>query len=247
MRRMWQAGIIALIAVMAAPGSGLAQRDDVARWLLFSSWSVEVHGGFSDYGRFLLQALDSPDGIVAQRELEADNAFSLGLAFGTTILPRTGLRLAFTHTFSTDLNYRDDTGIGTDLFDIDGIASLSNSVLSLEVIRFVLPERIRLTPYGAGGVAVGWWNLSDQDLLIIAGDGDDTQVRWGAVGAIGLQYRARNNIVARLEATTYGMGNPFTGNESFVPTTGFTIDEPTRVRQTMIRLGIAYRFGRFDR
>lgn len=167
-------GMIVILVVVAAP-TGWAQRrgsDEDAEWFAgFPRWTLELYGGLANQGRFLLEALDGPNGIVQQRELRAENSFSFGGSVGATILPRTSARLAFTRT-STDLEYRDDTGDGSNLLDQDDVAGLSSNVLSLEVIRQVLPERIRLTPYGGLGIALTWWNLDERGAnpLIRAGE-----------------------------------------------------------------------------
>jgi hypothetical protein len=236
-------GLFAMTAQLLPAQTRAAEEED--RWLAgFPNWTVSLYGGLANQGRFLLQSVTFENGLIAQRELQADNSFTWGGAVGARILPRTSVRLAFTRT-STDLDYEDDTGTGLGLLDRDDVAGLSSSVLSLEALRFLLPPAVRLTPYGGLGVVATWWNLDERGLppLIVAGNGDDTQFRWGGAAVLGLQYRATANWAARLEATTFTIGNPFTGDESFVPLTGFTIDEPTRVRQTHIRLVAAYTFA----
>lgn len=249
--------LIPLLALLGAsfamPITASAQRgrsDEEPRWFAgFPNWTVELYVGLANQSRFLLQALpddfDDFDGITPQRELRADNSFSWGGSVAATILPRTSVRLAFTRT-STDLEYEDDTGTGSDIFDVDDVAELASNVLSLEVIRTLFPARARLTPYGGLGIALTWWNLDEESLLplIVAGDGDDTQFRFAGVAVLGMQYRPARRWAIRLEATTFKIGNPFTGDESYIPVTGFTIDEPSHVRQTHFRLAAAYTFGR---
>ncbi|HEX7048773.1 MAG TPA: hypothetical protein VF188_01075 [Longimicrobiales bacterium] len=243
-RRLAIVAWIALTAIMLSPGPAAAQRDEEARWFLgFPNWTIELYGGLSNFGRFLLQSPTIVPLVSAQRELTADNAFGFGGSIGATILPRTTVRLAFTHT-STELDYEDDTGNGSDLFDIGDVADLSSNILSIEAIRFLLPERIRLVPYGGLGFALAWWSLDDEEERdLISSGGDNTRLRLGGVGILGLQYRVSWHWRVRLEATTFGGGNPFSGEESFRPLTGFTIDEPTTVRQTLFRLAVAYTFG----
>jgi hypothetical protein len=77
--------------------------------------------------------------------------------------------------------------------------------------------------------------------------GIDTEFRPGGMSTLGLQYKVADAWRVRLEASSATIGNPFTGNDSFRPTDGFTIDEPTRVRRTDFRLGLAYTFGAPDR
>lgn len=243
-------GIIIIGIAVAAPAAQAQRRgsDDDARWFAgFPRWTLELYGGLANQGRFLLEALDGPNGVVPQRELRAENSFSFGGSVGATILPRTSARLAFTRT-STDLEYRDDTGDDSNLLDQDDVAGLSSNVLSLEVIRQVLSERTRLTPYGGLGIALTWWNLDERGgiPLIRAGDGDETLFRFGGSAVLGLQYRASRRWKVRLEATTFAIRNPFTGSTSYVPVTGFIIDEPAQVRQTNFRLGVAYTFPTSD-
>lgn len=260
--------VLFLFTVLAAlsPTAAYAQRDvgrdieEAVEWFLgFPSWTIEAYAGLSDHGRLLLQTVavvdndilfpPDPDELISlQRALTAKTSFSFGAAGGFTVLPRTTIRLAFNRT-SSDLEYENDTGLGVLLvddvvLDADDIGDLSSNSLSLEVLRYLLPERIKFTPYIGVGVALTWWHLDDADAdLIIAGD-DDTQTRWGGVGTVGLQYRFSSDWALRAEAATYSVGNPFTGEDSFVTTNGFTIDEPTRVRQTNFRLLVAYTFGR---
>lgn len=238
--------VIVILSNVAVPAAWAQRRssEDEGGWFAgFPRWTVELYGGLANQGRFLLEALDGPNGIVPQRELRADNSFSFGGSVGATVLPRTTARLAFTRT-SSDLEYRDDTGDGGDLLDVDDVAGLSSNVLSLELMRRVLSERTRLTPYAGLGIAFTWWNLDERGPgpLIVAGDDDDTLFRFGGAAVLGLQYRATPNWRVRLEATTFSIRNPFTGNTSYVPVSEFIIDEPSRVRQTHFRLGVAYTF-----
>jgi opacity protein-like surface antigen len=158
--------------------------------------------------------------------------------------PRSSARIAFTRT-STDLEYRDDTGTGSSALDIDDVAGLSSNILSVEVMRHVLPTRIRLSPYGGLGLAFAWWNLDERGVnpLIIAGDDDETLFRFGASAIAGLEYRFSPRWAVRAEATTFSIRNPFTGRTSFIPVTGLIVDEPTHVRQTNFRLAAAYTFA----
>lgn len=253
--RPWVGLLLFSLLLGLSPAAAYAQRDlareaeRAVEWLLgFPSWTVEAYGGLANHGRFLLQTVAVEDffppgvgdDIVFQRALTAKNSFSFGGAAGFTVLPRTTIRLGFNRAAS-ELEYNDDTGTGSSIFDADDVGDLSSNTLSLEVLRFFLPERIKFTPYAGLGVALTWWHL-DEDRAFFAEE--DSHTRWGGVGTFGLQYRFSSAWAVRAEAATFSVGNPFTGEESFVTTSGFTIDEPTRVRQTNFRLVVAYTFGR---
>ncbi len=236
-----------LLPANEAAGQGFIR--DLAEYVLgIPNWQAQLHGGVSDFGRFLLQDVavlnGNGDNLQLQRELNAENSFAFGGAFGGTFLPRTGFRLSASYT-TTDLEYNDDTGIDSHLLDTGEVGDLGNFVLGFELMRYLLLEKAKLTPYGSGGLLLSWWSLDDQATGELVGE--DTQFRLGAMGSLGLQYRMTSAFAMRLEAVTATIGNPFTGRDSFVPTTGFTIDEPARVRRTDYRLGLVYTFGRPDR
>ena len=236
------------IAIMAlsivAPTSLRGQDAGDAPWFAgFPAWTVEFHAGLANQGRFLLQAIDDDfDPIVRQRRLSAANGFSWGAAVGVTVLPLGQLRLTFTRT-STDLDFEDDTGTGTDVLDDDDVAGLSSSVLGLEVRRYLFGPRVMFTPYGGLGIALAWWNLDERGVIptIVSGD-DDSELRFAASATFGIRYRPTPNWAVSLEVADFEIGNPFTGDDSFIPVTGFTIDEPTTVRQTHFRIVGSYTF-----
>lgn len=260
MRVCWSLGTAAAV-LFALPGAAHGQRDTERpryRWLGMHDVTLQAYVGVSDHGRFLLQALDFDlvdfglEGITPQRKLTAERAFSWGLAVGARVLPRTHARLAFNWT-RPDLEFEDDTGLDLDLFDNDDIGELTSTTLALELIRYILPEWRRFNVYAGAGILVTWWNLDDREFSLIVDDTiirggivamDDDQTRFGGSAVLGLQYRASRRLALRLEAATYAPGNPFSGNDSYVPVTGFTIDEPSHVRQTNVRLAIAYTVGR---
>lgn len=228
---------LALAPTVASPQGFLG---GLIRWPAgFPYYSVDAYAGIGGYGRFLLQGAP---GTAEQRALESDMGFSFGGAIGAMVFPRTGVKLSVNHT-SADLKYNDDTGNGSDLLDLHGIGTLGSTVLSLEATRYLFREKRRFTPYASAGYAVTWWNLSDEGANGVLID-NGTEFRGGAVGALGLQYHVTRDLAVRLEATGYSLGNPFTGGDSFRPRTGFTIDEPTKVRQSVYKLNVAYMFGR---
>jgi hypothetical protein len=229
-----------------ASGQGFLK--DIAQYVFgVPNWQVQAHGGVSDFGRFLLQStlVVPPVGFLQpQRELRANSAFAFGGTVGGNILPRTGFRLGASFT-DAELEYRDDTGNDTDVLDRDDLASLKNTMLNLEIMRYLLPERMRFNAYGTLGFVLTWWKLGSSAAPDFVGI--DTEFRLGGMSTLGLQYKVADAWRIRLEAASATLGNPFTGNDSFRPTDGFTIDEPTRVRRTDFRLGLAYTFGKPER
>ncbi|HEY8468629.1 MAG TPA: hypothetical protein VIL18_03250 [Longimicrobiales bacterium] len=253
----------ALVALALGPTTAAAQEEGAYRWYLgLRNFTAEVYVGLANHGRFLLQTLDTDVidvdtivigvdtlvfdvfGVNPQRKLTAGNSFSWGLALSARVLARTAARLAFNWT-RMDLEYEDDTGIGSELFDQDDIGELTSTTLGLELMRFLLPEWRRFNAYGTAGVNITWWSLDDAFPAFLAVD--DTHVRLGGSAGLGLQYRPSRRFAIRLEAATLAPGNPFTGEDSFVPRTGLTIDEPSHVRQTNFRVHFAYTFGRLHR
>ena len=258
MRVCWSLAVAAAMFV-AVPGAAQGQRQEEPyryRWY-FGLRDVTFQGyvGIADHGRFLLQALDFDlVDVNPQRKLTGDRSFSWGVAVGARVLPRTQARLAFNWT-RPDLEFEDDTGLDLDAFDIDDIGELTSTTLALELLRYLLPEWRRFNSYAGAGVIITWWSLDDTRLGLIVDDTlfgsigsivavDDGQTRFGGSAVLGLQYRTSRRFAIRLEAATFAPGNPFSGDNSYVPITGFTIDEPSHVRQTNLRLAIAYTVGR---
>ena len=247
MRVRWSLAAAAVMLV-AAPGAAHGQREEEPyryRWY-FGLRDVTFQGyvGIADHGRFLLQALDFDlVDVNPQRKLTGDRSFSWGVAVGARVLPRTRARLAFNWT-RPDLEFEDDTGLDLDAFDVDDIGELTSTTLALELLRYLLPEWRRFNAYAGAGVIITWWSLDDTgpDPLLLAVD--DGQTRFGGSAILGLQYRTSRRFAIRLEAATLAPGNPFSGDNAYVPITGFTIDEPSHVRQTNLRLAIAYTVGR---
>src|SRR5690606_9109285 len=244
MRVCWSLAVAAAMFV-AVPGAAQGQRQEEPyryRWY-FGLRDVTFQGyvGIADHGRFLLQALDFDlVDVNPQRKLTGDRSFSWGVAVGARVLPRTQARLAFNWT-RPDLEFEDDTGLDLDAFDIDDIGELTSTTLALELLRYLLPEWRRFNAYAGAGVIITWWSLDDTRLGLIVDDTlfgsigsivavDDGQTRFGGSAVLGLQYRTSRRFAIRLEAATFAPGNPFSGDNSYVPITGFTIDEPSHVR-----------------
>lgn len=225
--------------------------------------TIEVNAGAADYGRFLEQArvtIEDPDLIPGgplvftsreERELTAETAFTFGGSIGTWFQDDLGVRLGVNYN-PTQFVFEDDTGDGSEEFDSDEVADLSAFTLSLEVLKFLVdPEENRFAPYANAGVAAGWWDLGeDEDGAAVSPivAQEETQMRWGGVGGIGLQIGLTESFSTRIEISTFGLGNPFDGDEAFqVDDDEFaTFDEPNSVRLTRLTLGLAYTFGGED-
>jgi hypothetical protein len=120
---------------------------------------------------------------------------------------------------------------------------MTRHIASLEVMRYMLPTLVSVTPYFTAGVLATWWVIGDEDVLLDP-DVDGTQFRWGGHGAVGLQFRADSNWAFRVEFGRSSVRNPFTGKDSFRALTGVTIDEPTSVSLTDLRIAGVYSFGK---
>lgn len=237
-------GLAASALFASAPDGAVAQsefREARRRFFNIANWSLEANAGYSNTGRMLLQDIDD-----RQRQLNPNGRFSWGAAASLILFERTQLRLGYTH-IAGDLAYKDDTGDGGEIFDAENLGNIGASVLSLELGRLLWGERAKFTPYLRAGFAIAWWGLDEDDGPDAFFFEDETHTRTGATGALGLQYRATDRLSIKLEAAKFGLGNPFTGNESFIPVTGFTIDEPVRVSTDVYSAGLVYRFGRMRR
>ena len=246
---MWKSRwiVVGLLCTLAAvPMAAHAQRTldpdeaEATFWGLFGpNWNLFAHAGSMTGGQFLLEQSGTiPSG---ERALRSADAFSFGGGVGVDLLPRMGWRLDFTYA-SSDLQYRTDIGNGSRAFDVDDLATLSSYVLSVEILRYMLPATSAITPYASAGLLGAWWTLDERTPAAVVGDG--TEFRFGALASLGLQLAYGNHLRARLEAVTASSRNPFTGRDSFMATTGATIDEPGRVSRTDWRLVGVYSFGR---
>ncbi|MGH7677821.1 MAG: hypothetical protein ACRENU_05090 [Gemmatimonadaceae bacterium] len=230
-------------ALLAMPTSSFAQEQDDGNAIndlfdafLTANWSAYINGGATSHGRFLLQ---QPLAGIGERALRSENGWNLGFGGGVDILPRTGFRMAYTYT-SSDLAYRTDDGDGSDVLDIDDGAGLHSNLLSLEIVRYLLPHTASFTAYASAGVTGAWWGLDESPSVIAPGG--STQFRVGAVGSFGVQFEMTDHIDARIEVGRGSIRNPFSGNESFVGLGGTPVDEPTRVGRNDFRLAGVYRF-----
>jgi opacity protein-like surface antigen len=213
---------------------------DVMQAMLGSSRNLFVNGGLTTSGRLMLQR----PAAGGERALRSEDGFNLGAGVGVDVMPQLGLRLSYTYT-SSNLAFRTDDGDGSNALDIDDVGKLQSHAAAVEFIRYVLPARAPITPYGSAGFVGVWWMLDEESALVSAPTGS-RQFRFGALATIGLQLRLAERVSARFEATSSTVRNPFTGNESFQSFGGVTVDEPTRVNTTDYRVAGVYYFGRRD-
>ena len=235
-------------AVLLLPGERVSAQKrlagDLFSWLFDAPrWNFNVHGGWGGYGRFLLQNPTQDPFDFRQRSLRGKDAFTIGAGIGATPLPRVGFRFSYQYT-TGNLEWRDDTGTGTELLDSGEIADIRQHMLGFELIRYLLLETSRISPYATGGFTGSWWKMQPEGTLALRAPDSSTQFRWGAMGTIGLHYMFTQAFRVRLEVAGASIGNPFTGRDSFIALNGRTIDEPTRVRKTDLRLALQYSWGK---
>jgi hypothetical protein len=213
---------------------------DVLRALLGPNWNVFAHGGFTTDDRFLLQrAANTVDG---ERALQGSTGFNIGAGGGVDILLRMGFRASYTFT-SNDLNFKTDNGNGSHALDIDDVGRVKTHNATLEVMRYMLPSRAAITPYGTLGIQGTWWVLDEKSPLVTS-SGASTPFNVGPLFSFGIQFKASDHFSGRLETTLSSGHNPFSGNKSFRALSGPAIDEPTSVSRTDFRLAGVYHFGR---
>jgi hypothetical protein len=252
MRQQFRLAAAALFcSLMASPVTSSAQDQDgqdqdgadaVTQFFsafLTSDWNAFLNGGLTRNGRFMLQR--DPGG---ERALRSTGGYNLGIGAGVDVLPRTGFRFAYTFTGS-DLAYRTDNGDGSEALDIDDVGGLRNHLLSLEVMRYMLPAKSSFTPYFTAGVLGSWWVLDEESDFITA-PGGSTQFGVGAMGSFGVQFAFDDHWDGRAEITRGTTRNPFSGKESFQSLGGITMEEPTRVGKNDFRLVAVYRFTSRD-
>jgi len=213
---------------------------DVLRALLGPNWNLFAQGGVTTSDRFLLQqAVNPSDG---QRSLQSATGFSIGGGAGVDILLRTGFRVSYTYA-SSDLNFRTNNGTGSKALNIDNVGTLKSQTLALDVVRYMLPTRAAITPYGSLGIQGTWW-LLDEKSPLVTGVGAATPFSLSPLFSFGVQFKASNKFSGRLEAVLAGGHNPFTGNRAFRSSAGPVIDEPSSVNRTDFRVAAVYHFGR---
>jgi opacity protein-like surface antigen len=248
--RSYMIGLICCTLLLPAHVTAQEQKEDaedfvndVLKAILGPNWNLFAHTGVASNGRFLLQRVSVAGLATGERTLRGDGGFSVGLGAGVDILLRQGVRLDYTYS-SSDLNFREDNGDGSRLLDLDGVGKLQSHMASIELIRYRLPARAAITPYGTAGLTGTWWVMDSDALMNVAGG--STQFRFGALGSIGLQVKLSDRMNVRMEAASASVHNPFTGPESYRALNGTTIDEPTRVTKSDFRIAAVYNFGKPD-
>jgi len=234
---------IPTISSAQAPDSTKEQAQDFVRDVLHAllgpNWNVFAHGGFATGDRFVLQrAANTLDG---QRALEPATGFNVGLGAGVDILMRMGFRVNYTFS-SSGLNFKTDDGTGSDALNVNDVGTVKTHTLALEVMRYMLPWRAPITPYGTLGIQGTWWVLDEKSPLVTSNG--TTPFALGPVFSFGVQVKATDKWSGRLEASLSSGHNPFTGNSSFRALSGQTIDESTSQSRTEYRLAGVYHFGK---
>lgn len=212
---------------------------DVLKALIGPHWNVFAHGGFATGDRFVLQHADNT--IDGQRALQPAVGYNVGVGAGVDILLRMGFRFNYTFT-SNKLNFKTNNGDGSEALNIDDVGTVKSNTIALEVMRYMLPSRARITPYGTLGVQARWWSLSENSPVVTSNG--TNPFSFGPLFSFGLQVKATDQWSGRIEGSLSSGGNPFTGNHSFRALSGPTIDEPSSVSRTEYRIAGVYHFGR---
>jgi hypothetical protein len=199
------------------------------------NFNVYLQGGFTTTGRLLLQ---HPIGnAIGEQSLQTNTGYNIGIGVGGDYFLRQGFRLSYVYS-NNDLTYRTNNGDGSSNLDIDTNAKLHSNTVGVELIRYLLPYRASITPYGTIGLSGTWWGLDSSPLILASGG--STHFRGGGGFSFGLQSRPVDHFGVRLEAASYTIGNPFTGKNSF-RSLGTVIDEPTNMDRWDYRLiGVYY-------
>lgn len=213
---------------------------DVLKGLLSPNWNLFAHGGFTSGSRFVMQhAVNTLDG---QRALKSSTGFNVGGGAGVDILLRMGLRASYTFT-SSDLNFKTDDGNGSNALNINDVGRVKSHTASVEVMRYMLPSRAAISPYGTLGLQGTWWVLDEKSPLV-SSNGSSTPFSGSLLFSFGVQVKATDKWSGRLEASLGGGHNPFTGNKAFRALSGPTIDEPSNLGRTDYRVAGVYHFGK---
>ena len=212
---------------------------DVLKGLLSPNWNLFAHGGFTAGSRFAVQrAANTLDG---QRALKSSTGFNVGGGAGVDVLQRMGFRASYTFT-SSGLDYKTDDGNGSEALDIDDVGTVMSHTASIEVMRYMLPSRAAISPYGTLGLQGTWWALDEKSPLVTS-DGSSTPFSGSMLFSFGVQFKATDKFSGRLEASLAAGHNPFTGKKSFRALSGPTIDEPHSLGRTDYRIAGVYHFG----
>jgi hypothetical protein len=210
---------------------------DILQSLLRPNWNAFVNGGFTTTDRFLLQDVNP---LLGQRALESSTGGNFGLGAGVDILLRMGFRASYTFTSNT-LNFRTDNGDGSNVLNTDDVGTIKTHSAVIEVMRYMLPTRARINPYGTLGFKGMWWALSSNSPLI-ASSGAGSPFSFGPLASFGVQFKATEKWSGRFEGTVSSGSNPFTGGTSYRALGGLTVDKPTGVSHTDYRFAAVYHF-----
>lgn len=214
---------------------------DILLKLFGPNWNLGFAAGNNNHGRYVLQRMALPGGGVGERTLRSQDGFSFGVTAGVDLFLRMGFRLGYTYGTS-DMVFRTDIGDGSEVLDADDLGDLSNHTASVEIMRYLLPSTSSITPYASAGFVATWYGLDEASPLATNGDG--SQFRTGALATLGVKFELSDRFDLRFEAAKASMRNPFTGEDSYTIPTGITVDEPTRVTRSNLRVLAVYNFGR---
>ena len=208
---------------------------------LGANWNFSIHAGNNNHGRFLLQRVPVTGDPAAERSLRAENGYTLGAAVGADIMLRAGVRLGYTYG-SSDLVFETDIGNGSEVLDDDDVSGLETHTVAIELMRYLLPSTASVTPYASAGF-VGTWYVIEAESDFVE-DEAGTQFRTGALAVLGLKVEFNDHFDVRFEGTSGSIRNPFTGSDSYRIPVGETVDEPTRVSRSNLRIVATYNFGK---
>lgn len=244
---LWLVGGLCVALLLPKQASAQPIIGDLLDWFFNAPrWNADVHIGYGHYGRFLLQAPTVDPFDFRQRELKGRHAWTLGAGIGGTPMPRTGFRLGYNYA-TADLSWRDDTGTGSELLDVDDVGDIRLHSVGLELIRYLMLETSRFSPYFTVGVSANWWDMDPENSIVLRAPTGDTHFRWGGLGTVGVHYRFNQSFRVRLEVAGASVGNPFNGRDSYITIVGRPIDEPSRVSKSDLRLALQYTWGKPDR
>jgi hypothetical protein len=228
MSRAWLwiiSGAVAMVvsAILAAPGH--AQKP--------IEYTIGVHGGGAIFTEFLEQRADG-----GERELVAKTSPVIGgsISLSRWVLSEGRLSVDWT---GTEIEFRDDTGDGSDELDEDGLADLNLVVAQLAVVQYVITPDHTFVPYITLGFNVAFWAL-DEIAGGVVGAEDETQVRYGATAGVGGRFAINPRTHLRVEIDRTTLGNPFDGESAF-RIGGDTFDEPSVVGVLRLMAGVTYK------
>lgn len=226
----------AAMALLVIPSQGSAQCECVEH---SPFWTVDASGGATLFASFLDQRVVTG----GERRLTGSQGFAFGLGLGYQADRSTAIRLAFGWT-PTELEFRDDTGTGSETLDQDDLGDLQAVSAHVSALKFFGAESNAVAPYAVAGLGGTLFTLDQvSGSPVVTSGGDDSQLRVGAIAGLGLQFRLSDSFAIRLEGNTFTLGNPFDGRDSFRVATGQTLDEPSTVRITELGLKLRYAFG----